>query len=315
MHEMPEAPETPEAAAPCSIPPIPPARGYESTSTTELRPRYDDVSQDGKVQLTTMMPGLGAVWRSFGETKELGAWFREQGILPVLRRLVIAGEGGPFSAGCPLESTGTWRLARETGGDRIFLDMWLEVRAPNARTLAPPPAADAPRVLAGRIHAEHVLTKPFAPPGERKVTRIDVPGLPSVPDDTHPFEEAEALVAGLPLERIAERRFGAIHTDSNQHVNSLVYARLFEEAVVAELFDRASELGLTRPADYLSRALEIRWRKPLFAGDRAAILLHLSAQPTTSGPPAILASGCFLPADAPPDTKPSCTIRMLLRLG
>jgi hypothetical protein len=299
------------------IPPIPAARGYESTSTTEIRPRYDDVSQDGRVQLTTMMPGLGAVWRSFGKTREVGTWFREEGILPVLRRLVIAGEVGPFSVGCALESTGTWRLARETGGDRLFLDMWLELRAPNARTLGPPPAADAPRVLAGRIYAEHVITKPFAPPTERKVTRIDVPGLPPVPDDTHSFEDAEALVTGFPLERVAERRFGAIHTDSNQHVNSLVYARLFEEAVVEQLFDRAraSELGLTRPADYLSRALEIRWRKPLFAGDRAAILLHLSAQPTTSGPPEILACGCFLPSDAPPDTKPNCTIRMVLRMG
>jgi hypothetical protein len=57
----------------CSVPPLPPARGFESTATVELHPRYEDIAQDGRVQLTTLMPGLGAVWRSLADTSTLDA--------------------------------------------------------------------------------------------------------------------------------------------------------------------------------------------------------------------------------------------------
>ena len=47
-----------------SIPPLPPARGYEGKGTAEVAPRYEDVTQDGRVVLTSLMPGVGfAVWR------------------------------------------------------------------------------------------------------------------------------------------------------------------------------------------------------------------------------------------------------------
>ena len=144
----------------CSIPPVPPERGYESSATAELHPRYEDVAQDGRVQLTPLMPGLGAVWRELSRSRKLDG-FRAQGILPILRRLVITGEQGPFSVHGPIHCKGTWRLARERGGARIFANMWLEAYAPIGSVLAPPPP-DAERVLVGRAYAEHVVTRPFA---------------------------------------------------------------------------------------------------------------------------------------------------------
>jgi hypothetical protein len=285
------------------IPPLPPARGFESSATTELRPRYEDITQDGRVQLTTLMPGLGAIWRELGSSGALET-FRAQGILPILRRVVIVGERGPFSVHMPIQCSGTWRLAREADGDRLFLDMWLDAFAPIGSTLGRPPATDAERVLVGRVYAEHVVTRPFAPPAERKVTRLDLPGIPPVPEDVHPFEEAEDLVAGRTLDAAGDHVFGMTHTDSNQHVNSLVYPRLFEEAVVRTLTARDD---VRDPSSLLARSVELRYRKPFFKGERAVI--GLQTEPSVDGREAI-AVGAFVPAGG--TKKPSCTIAVRL---
>ncbi len=130
----------------------------------------------------------------------------------------------------------------------------------------------------GRIFAEHVLTRPFASPAERKVTRLDAPGIPPVPEDEHVLESTEALVesADGPLEEAGDFVFGALHTDSNQHVNSLVYPRVFEELVTRRLVQDAR----VPSAEKLSaRAIELRWRRPFFAGERATIAMRLGEPP------------------------------------
>lgn len=290
----------------CEIPPTPSAHGYETDATTSLQVRYEDITQDGRLQLTSLMPGLGAVWRAFGDRKAITR-LREQGVLPILRRLVLRGERGPFSVHVPLSCTGTWRLARELGGDRLFLNMWLEVRAPIAHTFGPRPSPTDELVLVGRAYAEHVITRPFAnSAAERKVTRLDIEGIPPLPEDELPYEEAASLIAGHVLEDDGERVFGLMHTDSNQHVNSLVYPRLFEETVVRRL---AHDESIERPGMLLARAVELRYRKPLFAGDRVIVACRARASHTQPGLRAV-AVGAFTPSsDA---DKPSATIAMSL---
>lgn len=294
------------------IPAIPPARGYELAGSVTLDPRYEDITQDGRILLTSMMTGLGAVWRTLDRDLAAIAAFREQGVLPILRRIVLRGSAGPSSVYAPIRSEGTWRLAREADGDRLFMNMWLEARAPLAHTFGPVPSADAERVVVGRVFAEHVITKPFASPAERKVTRLDAPGIPSLPEDTYVFEEAEALLGGggqpLPLEDVRQVRFGMMHTDSNQHVNSLVYPRLFEEALVDHLGDDAGTL--------LVRDLEIRFRKPFFVGQRARIALAIdpaSRDDGADGAEGKLVRGAFFPEGT--STKPSCAILVRLTPG
>lgn len=280
-----------------AIPERPPARGFEGPNDgigrAELLPRYEDITQDGRIVLTTLMPGVGqSIWRGLIAKMPAFDGFMAEGILPILRRLVVVeGHPGPFSVHAPIAFEGTWRLAREKGGDRLFVNMWVDAYAPVAHTLGPPPPSDAPRVLAGRIFAEHVVTKPFAPPDERKVTRLDAPGLPAVPEDEYAFEPGEALVAGRALEPAGEVAFGMMHTDSNQHVNSLVYPRMFEEALLRKHGD----------ATLLCRALEMRWRKPFFAGDRATIALSLEGES---------AVGTIAPSSTP--DRASCAIAMTL---
>ena len=299
MPNTPRVPPVHDSSRPrtCTIPPLLPARGFESSATLDLRPRFDDVAQDGRLQLVTLMQGLGAIWRAFGGSNRLDI-FRAQGVLPMLRRLVFTGEPGPFSFHVPIHFSGTWRLARETNGERIFLDMWLDAFAPHGSTMDPHPPENAERVLVGRLYAEHVVTRPFAPPAERKVTRLDLPGIPPVPEDTHPCEEAEDLVAGCTLSPASEHVFGMMHTDPNRHVNSLVYQRFLEEAVVKRM---------TGAPTLLARATELRFRKPFFAGDRA--VLAFAAEPLADAQ-GVFARGTFVPSGA--QAKPNCTIAMLL---
>jgi hypothetical protein len=300
---------TAPARAPASLLPARPRVDETERGAAELRPRYEDITQDGRVALTALMPGLGATgWSAIERThKSALGYFRREGILPILRRLVLVGGDGPFSVHAPLAFDGCFRLARERGGDRLFLNMWMDADAPVATTFGPPPAPDAPRALAGRAFAEHVITRPFAPPAERKVTRLDAPGfeLREGEQHEHTFEPAESLLSSSgsgsgsgsasppALEDAGDILFGMMHTDSNQHVNSLVYPRLFEEALVRRVANPA----------LLARAVELRWRKPFFAGDRARLRLAMLDDRT--------AVGTFTPASST-DGRPSCVVRMTL---
>ena len=127
--------------------------------------------------------------------------------------------------------------------------------------------------MSGRLYAEHVYTRPFGPRAERKVRALpDGYGLPAVPERRIPWVDAKSLLevpegaSALEEEATPDGElvcFGLGHTDSNQHVNSLVYPRIFEEAGLRKL--RALGRGEEGP---LPTIMETAFRKPCFAGDR-----------------------------------------------
>lgn len=301
------------AREPGVIPELPPARGLgQDGGTASIAPRYEDIAQDGRIQLTSLMPGLGAaVWRALLAKIPAIQVFRTQGIFPILSRLVIACEDRPVSVDVPITYEGSFRFAREKDGDRIFANMWLTAKAPIATTIGPAPPKDAPLELVGRAFAEHVVTRPFAPRAERRVTRLDAPGVPPVPEDEHVFEAADALIAraGAPLEEIGDVRFAMMHTDSNQHVNSLVYPRLFEEAASRKMMQDAS---VPAAHELLARAVELRWRRPFFAGEQARIGARImtAAEAASAVRDAKIAAIGAFHGDGP---KPSSAIQMWFR--
>jgi hypothetical protein len=256
------------------IPPLPPDA---PRATAAVYQRFEDVTQDGRLVLEAIPNALGpAVWRAIigrdPAAKELFA----RGIVPVLSRFVIEGDPGPLSATSAVEAEGACRLARADDG-RLVLDMWADLKAPRGRTYDPPTAADraAEKVLVGRAYGEHVLTRPFAPPGERRVRELDFSGAPAVQGSRPAAPPPESIIAlpegATPLE--AEMRvdpvpliFGLVHTDSNMHVNSLVYLRLFEEAALR----RFAELG--RGVNVLGTTMDIMYRKPCFAGQTMRVV-------------------------------------------
>jgi hypothetical protein len=276
--------------------PLRPAIPPEQCASGSLHVRYEDITQEGRLILETSTTALGeTIWRRLLAHHPISALIAAEGIVPILTRLVAEGTPGPFSIASRLTVDGAYEVARsvttaeEGAPTRLYLNMWAELTAPIGRTRGePPPNAGEPAVCA-RLFAEHVFTRLFAPPGMRKVSALPGMDLPVSTYDAKPLaallelpEGAEWLEPSLRIDP-TPLAFGLCHTDSNQHVNSLVYPRLFEEAALR----RFAALG--KPTLVLSRAMEVGFRKPFFAGQVAKVALRAFAIGTQLG-----ASGVFV---------------------
>jgi len=235
-----------------------------------LRPRYEDVAQDGELRLDALPHALAAVfWQSAWPHQPMNAALSREGIVPILRRAVMRGTQGPVSVIGALEVEGAFRLARSRG--RFLLEVQARVFGARGRTYGPPVSGAGEQILLGEIHAEHVLTRLFAEPERRRVEE-----LPAEAGDVTlevPWVEGPAV---KPTHR-EEVDFGLRHTDSNRHVNSLVYARRFEEAVLTA---RAASGEST---EVLMRELHAVWRKPCFAGERVGLVVELDGDDARGG--------------------------------
>jgi hypothetical protein len=267
---------------------IPPWPEGSERASAEIRIRYEDISQDGRLLLEVAPHGLGdAIWRTLMVKHPVASIMAKHRIVPVLSRIKLEGGDGPHSVAGGMEGTGTFQLARSK--DRIFLNMWCDLAAPVGHTYGPRPDAGAPKVMAARVFAEHIMTRLFAPPAERRVTELPGLGVPEAEYDYQPPEQVVQIPEGArPLDDgfvldPARLAFGLIHTDSNQHVNSLVYLRIFEEAVLRRLH------ALGKGGKLLSRRLDIAYRKPCFAGDVVRIGVRAYERDGVIGAVAVLA--------------------------
>jgi hypothetical protein len=262
--------------------PDPPDAPGDRRATGQVPIRFEDITQDGRIALEGLAPALGeVVWKKLLVGSRFLSAMREDGAVPILTRVVLEGGDGPFSTVHPLEATGTYDVAHATNDageiDRIMVDMWIEATLPIGRNHGPRPERAGERAYAGRFFGEHVLTRLFAEPGKRKVTRFEVDGAPAhgrrrawvtaesvatLPEGAAPLDDGPRLDP-TPI------AFGLAHTDSNHHVNSLVYPRLFEDAAMR----RFASLGKLKPP-VLARHVEAAFRKPCFAGETYAIALR-----------------------------------------
>jgi hypothetical protein len=273
--------------------------------------RYEDVTQDGRVHVLSIPHATGpAVWQAVLAKHPIARVAQRIGIVPVLTRLVIEGGSRPISVRRPLEVEGHYSLAHtvDDGGhvNRLILTTSAVAFGQVGRTHGPPPRDAGERVQVGRVFGENVFTRLFAPPEQRKIVRFDFEGVPAVPERRYAWRAPDELLEMPPdaeplddhlRDDAASIAFGLSHTDSNQHVNSLVYPRLFEEAALR----RFAELGY--PTNVLARHVEIVYRKPVFAGDRMRIQLRAFRR---QGQPA--AVGTFVPLSG---GKPHCWLRVL----
>jgi hypothetical protein len=254
----------------------------EQRARATLPLRYEDVTQDGRIQILSLPHATGAaVWAPLLAQHPVSKAAQRAGVLPILTRLIIEGGGGPISIRRPIDVEGAYRLAHTVDQDgrvnRLILTTRAVAYGTVGRTHGPPPPNAGERVRIGRVFGENVFTRPFAPPDRRRVLRFELAGMPDVPADRYgwraPSELLELPAAAEPLDDAPTdddtvMAFGLAHTDSNQHVNSLVYPRLFEEAALRRLAARG--LGTV----LLPRHAEIAYRKPAFAGDRVRVRLR-----------------------------------------
>lgn len=290
--------------------PSPPAGAGVETATGAIDLRYEEVAQSGQVLLTVLPVGLAAIWRALLADEDRANAMRNAGVLPILAHMRLEGEANSVSVAEPMRARGTYQLGHTVDDqgtvDRIVLAMWAELDGREGFTHAPPDP-DARRVPVGRVFAQHVFTRPFEAVTNRKVLSLELPGVPKVPSARFgwvPLEKVAALPPGAhplgPLEVDPSTLvFGLAHTDSNQHVNSMVYPRVFEEAALR----RFSSIG-KGTAELLSVRCELAWRKPCFAGDRVQVSLSPYALEERLG-----AYGVFLP-EGQPNARPYAAVRM-----
>jgi hypothetical protein len=243
--------------------------------------RYDDLTQHGHIKQSALQLVLGRI--GFAELWARHPLYdtRRQGILPIMSRLVLEAEAVPVSFSAPVEGRGRLELAHERAADgsvsALFMNSYGEMWGPrSSRQRQAPPGGKREHVLIGRAFGEHVFTRPFAKAGQRKVLAFDVPGQPAVPSQLHARIRPEQTCALPDGARWLDEAFtldeapivfGLTHTDANQHVNSLVYGRVFEEAALRRL----AKHGHT---NLLGKRIELNYRKPCFAGDRKICVLR-----------------------------------------
>jgi acyl-CoA thioesterase FadM len=257
--------------------PIPEAPPDAWRAKAEVPIRFEDVTQDGRFVLEALPNAIGpTIWRGILTKTPSFVSLLNSGVLPMLTRFVLEGTPGPFSANATVEGEGACRMVRteENGETRYALDIWADLYAPLGKTYGRA-RRHGERALAGRVWAEQMFTRPFAAPGQRRVTNLDFEGAPDV-RDSRPGAPSAASIASVPQGARAldpaprvdpsPIAIGIVHTDSNMHVNSLAYLRMFEEAAMR----RFVELGQT--STWLGRSLEIVYRKPCFAGQTLRVV-------------------------------------------
>ena len=260
---------------------------------------------DGRMIPLAMPPMMSGLWRDVlvdhvGATNAI-----KQGILPILTRMVMRSSGERIRVDRHVEALAGFELAHSPDGEKVFMNVWARARGA-AGKLSRANAASGELVLAGELFAEHTFTRVLAPPGQRAVRELDVDGYPRTPEAIYEApaattaQDAPANARWLdePSADDCQHVFTLDQSDSNQHVNSLVYVRVFLDAVNRRLAARGY-VGKLR-----STEIDIAYRKPCFPGDRVRCMLRLYELGDSLG-----IAGHIAGID---DAKPRCYVRVAI---
>jgi hypothetical protein len=136
------------------------------------------------------------------------------------------------------------------------------------------------------------------------VSLAGIDGVPAVPEARYhqptPASAADAPDGARWIDELAadpvETTFTLDQTDGNQHVNSLVYVRVFLAAVQRRF------AGGGHPARLRSKGFDIAYRKPSFVGDRIRAHMRVFAHGDQIGAAGFLAA-------AGEEARPRCYVR------
>lgn len=295
--------------------PAPPAPAFlpDQATLTPLQPRYEDCTQDGRLTTLGIPPSLATTWNARDARNPGARQARASGLVSLLTRLTVTSLDQPVRVNRPFEVAGGFQLAhdRDAAGEvsKIFMNVWTDIRGrPHLpRTAWASGASDQAGVMvpAGRAFAEHTYTRPFGPPEQRRVTRLaGIEGVPAIPEARYhqpaPTSAADAPEGASWIDELApdpvDTMFTLDQTDANQHVNSLIYVRLFLAAVQRRLASGG------HPARLRSTAFDIAYRKPSFVGERVRAHIRMFARGDHIG------GAGFLAAEGE-DARPRCYVR------
>jgi hypothetical protein len=277
----------------------------EQAATIQSQVRYEDCAQDGRMIPIALPPTMGGLWASVIRRHPGAQNALATGVIPILTRMTLVSFDQPIRIDRPIETRAGFLLAHDVEGadvSRLFMNVWTDVHGIAGRI--GPRQVDGPLSRAGMLFAEHTFTRLFAPPDQRKVTRLEVEGYPAVPPTRYaapaPKTAQEAPDGATWLDELVpdtvDTVFTLDQTDANQHVNSLVYIRTFLDAAQRRIAATGRTMKLR------SKAVDIAYRKPCFAGDRVTSQLRLFTLGDQVG-----AAGLMVGDDA----KPRCYVRVV----
>jgi hypothetical protein len=292
--------------------PSAPAFPPEHSTTNPMYPRYEDCTQDGRLNTLAIPPALATLWNSRDASPEGARQARASGLIALLTRMTVTSLDQPIRISRLFEASCGFEVAhdRDASGavSRLFMNVWADVRGrPHVPAAQRRPGGGKEMVLAGQAFAEHTYTRPFAPPDQRRVTSFaEIDGVPDVPEARYhqpsPASAGDAPEGATWLDELApdpvDTTFVLDHTDANQHVNSGVYVRLYVDAVGRRL------AAAGQPARLRTRAFDIAYRKPSFLGDRIRAHIRLFAHGDLVGGAGFLAA-------AGEEARPRCYVRVL----
>ena len=296
--------------------PAPPAPVFppDQASTNDHHPRYEDCTQDGRLNTLAIPPSLATTWNAREARYPAIRQARSRGLVSLLTRLTVVSFDAPVRVNRPFEVTGGFQLAHDRDASdavsKLFMNVWPQIRG---RPHLPREGWDAARassqsaqlVLAGQAFTEHTYTRPFGPPDQRRVTSLaGVEGLPAVPEVRYhqpaPSSAADAPEGASWIDELApdpvDTMFTLDQTDANQHVNSLIYVRVF----LAAMQRRLASGG--HPARLRSKEFDIAYRKPCFVGERIRAHIRMFRHGDQIG------GAGFLAADGE-EERPRCYVR------
>lgn len=289
--------------------PAPPAPDFppDQSSTTRGPIRYEDCAQDGRMMPLALPPQMSGLWQTVIARHPGSRSSIAQGVVPILTRLTLVAESQPVRIDRPVEARSGFQLAHAVENGqvaRLFMNVWTDVWGMAGRV--GPRQVDGEYARAGWLFAEHTFTRLFAPPDQRKVTALPFEGYPEVPPAVYeplaPRVAEQAPDGAVWIDDVApdvvEVAFTLDQTDANQHVNSLVYIRTFLDATQRRLAAGNHTLKLR------SHAVDVAYRKPCFAGDRARAHLRLFRLGDSLG-----AAGSIVGTD----DKPRCYVRVIFQ--
>ncbi|MBL0216672.1 MAG: hypothetical protein IPQ07_22660 [Myxococcales bacterium] len=287
--------------------PAPPAPEFppDQAVTSEASLRYEDCGQDGRLIPLALPPTMGGLWRGVISRHPGARNSVASGVIPILTRMTMVSYDQPVRIDRPIETRSGFVLAHdlEQGEvSRLFMNVWTDVHGIAGRI--GPRQVEGALSRAGTLFAEHTFTRLFAPPDQRKVTKLEVEGYPTIPETRYvsppPKSAQEAPEGATWLDELAPDAvhtvFSLDQTDANQHVNSLVYIRTFLDATQRRIAATGRALKLR------SKAVDIAYRKPCFAGDRVIPELRLFTLDDAIGAAGVINGD---------DGKPRCYVRVL----
>jgi hypothetical protein len=284
-----------------------PAFPSDQTTTTEYFLRYEDCTQDGRLNTRALPQALTTLWRTIDVQHPGARNAIAAGVLPILTRLTVSSLDAPIVVEQPVVTVAGFAVAHDVDAagsvSKLFMNVWADVRGIPGRSGSP---QGTERALVGHAFAEHTFTRLFAPPAQRRVTSLaGIDGYPALPPARYeqplPVSAADAPAGaswhGELRPDTVDVRFTLDQSDANQHVNSNVYVRCFLDAFQRRLADD----GL--PATLRSKAFDIAYRKPCFVGERVRAHIRLFTHGDHVGGAGFLA--------APGEASPRCYLRVV----